>query len=221
MRLVSWNVHAFRDGAFRWRGREIAAALAACGADVVALQEIDSLVRPGIERLPLDALRDRYPHQQVTYTIENRLRRFGHALLSCRPLERCEVHDVTGRGFEVRRVLDATLTAGTRTLRVLATHLDLAPWARWAQLHRLAALARARDEPTLLVGDLNVLRAGAVQRGVGDALRVLPSPPTFPASRPWLALDRVLCRPPGLVARVRLADLPHRLSDHCALEIEI
>jgi endonuclease/exonuclease/phosphatase family metal-dependent hydrolase len=223
MRLVSWNVHAFRDAAFRWVGEDVVAALADCGADVVALQEIDSLTRPGRERLPLDALLERYPHQQVTYTIESRLRRYGHALLSRHPLARREVHDVTGRGFEVRRVLDASLAtaAGADALRVLSTHLDLAPWARRAQLRALAALARGRPTPTVVVGDLNVLRAGAVQRGVGDALHLLASPPTFPASRPWLALDRVLCRPRGLVKSVRLAELPHRLSDHCALEIEL
>lgn len=221
MRIVSWNVHAFRDTAFRWVGDEFVAALERCEADVLALQEIDALTRPGAERLPLDALRDRYPHQQVTYTIENRLRRYGHALLSRLPLARCEVHDVTGRGLEVRRVLDATLASGRGPLRLLSAHLDLAPWARRTQLRALAALARARDEPTLLVGDLNVLRAGAVQRGVGDALRLVTSPATFPASRPRFALDRVLCRPHDLVHRVRIAALPARLSDHLALEIEV
>lgn len=222
LRILSWNVHAFRDAALRWVGDAFAAALANCGADVLALQEIDSFTRPGIERLPLEALRERYPHQQVTYTIEDRLRRYGHALLSRLPLERCDVHDVTGRGFEVRRVLDATLVrAGGGSVRVLSAHLDLAPWARRSQLRALAALVRARDEPTLLVGDLNVLRAGALQRGVGDALCLVASPPTFPASRPRLALDRVLCRPHDLVRGVRLAALPRDLSDHLALEIDL
>lgn len=220
MRLVSWNVHAFRDAAFRWVGDAIVTALAASDADVVALQEIDSLVRPSIETLPLDALRDAYPHQLVTYTIENRLRRYGHALLSRVPFARHEEHDVTGRGFETRRVLDATLDTPDGALRVLSMHLDLAPWARRTQLAALATLVRARAEPTLAVGDLNVLRARAVQRGVGDALHVVDSPATFPASHPWLALDRVLCRPRELVRRVVLAPLPAHLSDHRALEVE-
>jgi len=221
LRILSWNVHGFRDAAFRWVGDACAAALAACGADVLALQEIDSLARPGSERVPLEALRERYPHQQVTYTIETRLRRYGHALLSRAPLADCEVHDVTGRGFEVRRVLDATFATAHGRLRVLSAHLDLAPWARRSQLRALAALARTRDEPVLVVGDLNVLRAGAVQRGVGDALRLVHSPATFPASRPRLALDRVLCRPAALVRSVRIAALPHGLSDHLGLEIEV
>lgn len=221
MRLVSWNVHSFRDAAFRWVGEEVVAALAGSDADVLALQEVDSLLRPGIERLPLEALRDRYPHQQVTYTIENRLRRYGHALLSRLPVQRCDVHDVTGRGLEVRRVLDATLSTSDGPLRVLSAHLDLAPWARWSQLRALAALVRTRAERTLVVGDLNVLRAGAVRRGIGSVLRLVPSPATYPASRPLVALDRVLCSPDDLVRAVRVAALPRRLSDHLALEVDL
>ena len=222
MRLLTWNVHSFRDARGRYVGPHVVEALARFPASVVALQEIDSLVRPGAARLPLAALADAYPHQRVTYTIENRRRRYGHALLSRVPLHADRAHDVRCGGLEVRRLLDAEVDddRGGR-LRVIAAHLDLAPWARYAQLRRIARVAATGDLPTLVLGDLNAWTARAIRRRVGPALELVASPPTFPARRPRLALDRALCRPAGLVRHVSIAPLPRELSDHLPLLVEL
>jgi endonuclease/exonuclease/phosphatase family metal-dependent hydrolase len=222
MRFVTWNVHSFRDARGRYVGPQVVEALARFPATVLALQEIDSLVRPDAARLPLAALADAYPYQRVTYTIENRQRRYGHALLSRVPLHGDRTHDVRYRGLEIRRLLDAEVDddRGGR-LRVIAAHLDLAPWARYAQLRRIAQVAAAGDVPTLVLGDLNAWTARAIRRRVGPALELVASPPTFPARRPRLALDRALCRPVGLVRRVSIAPLPRELSDHLPLLVEL
>ncbi len=221
MRFLTWNVHGFRDALGRYVGPRVVEALADYPAAVLALQEIDSLARPDAARLPLAALAEAYPYQRVTYTIENRWRRYGHALLSRVPLHVDREHDVRCGGLEVRRLLDAEIDGedGGR-LRVIAAHLDLAPWARYAQLRRIAAVAAEGDLPTLVLGDLNVWTAQAIRRRVGPGLELVASPPTFPARRPWFALDRALCRPAGLVRRVSVAPLPRELSDHLPLLVE-
>jgi endonuclease/exonuclease/phosphatase family metal-dependent hydrolase len=222
MHLLTWNVHGFRDAVGRRIGPEIVDALRRLDAPVIALQEIDSKARPGLAKLPLEVLADAYPYQRTTYTIVNAWRRYGHALLSRVPLEDGCEHDVRCRGLEMRRVLDATVTLPDRgRVRVLAAHLDLAPWARWSQLRRLAALASQGVGPTVVVGDLNVWTAYGVRRRTGDALELVPSPPTFPASRPVAALDRALCRPAGLVRRAWVPPVPPGLSDHLPLALEL
>lgn len=222
MRLLTWNVHSFRDARGRYTGPQVVGALERCPAEVLALQEIDSFVHPDAARLPLDALSDAYPYQRVTYTIENRWRRFGHALLSRVPLYAAREHDVRCGGLEIRRLLDAEIDdARGRRVRLISAHLDLAPWARYAQLRRIASVVGTGDLPTVVLGDLNAWTAYAIRRRVGRALRLVPSPPTFPAGRPWLALDRALCRPAGLVQRVSIAPLPRGLSDHLPLLVEL
>jgi endonuclease/exonuclease/phosphatase family metal-dependent hydrolase len=235
MQLVTWNVHSFRDARGRYVGPRVVEALAESPATVLALQEIDSLERPGTARLPLEALSTAFPYQRVTYTIENHWRRYGHALLSRVPLHADRAHDVRCRGFELRRLLDAEIdtrmdagadtatgdAGGGRRLRLIAAHLDLAPWARYAQLRQIAAVAASGALPTLVLGDLNAWTARAIRRRVGPALELVSSPPTFPAARPWLSLDRALCRPPGLVRRVSIAPLPRDLSDHLPLLVEV
>jgi endonuclease/exonuclease/phosphatase family metal-dependent hydrolase len=222
MRLLTWNVHSFRDARGRHVGERVVEALERFPADVLALQEIDSLERPGAARVPLEALADAFPCQRVTYTIEHRWRRYGHALLSRMPLhDDCE-HDVRCGGFEMRRLLDAVVERGNgRRLRVISAHLDLAPWARYAQLRRIAEVAAAGDLPTLVLGDLNVWTAYAIRRRVGPRLTLVPSPPTFPANRPFVALDRALCAPASLVRRATIAPLPANLSDHLPLLVEV
>ena len=67
------------------------------------------------------------------------------------------------------------------------------------------------DDPTVLMGDLNMGRATA-ERVTG--MRPLASGVTFPASRPTVQIDHLLTSPGGLQAR---AGGPLRLpmSDHC------
>jgi endonuclease/exonuclease/phosphatase family metal-dependent hydrolase len=222
VRLLTWNVHSFRDARGRYVGPQVVDALERCPVEVLALQEIDSFARPDAARLPLDALAEAYPYCRITYTIENHWRRYGHALLSRIPLHAGAEHDVRFGGLEIRRLLDAEFDDSRgRRVRLISAHLDLAPWARYAQLRRIAAVAATGDLPTLVLGDLNAWTAHAIRRRVGRALRLVPSPPTFPARRPWLALDRALCRPAGLVRRVSIAPLPRGLSDHLPLLVEL
>ncbi len=219
LRLLTWNVHGFRDGRFRLRLTPILDALARCDADVVALQEVET--RGVGDAEPLERLRDVYPHRLEATTIPRAASRYGHALLSRLPLLDGCTHDVRYGGLELRRVLTACIEGQRGRVRVIAAHLDLAPWARVLQVRRIAALTAEAPEPVVALGDLNALSAGLLRLATHRHLHLVDTPASFPAGRPWLALDRVLCRPRGLVLGTRIADFPRGLSDHLPVAVEL
>ncbi|MCZ8130941.1 MAG: endonuclease/exonuclease/phosphatase family protein [Steroidobacteraceae bacterium] len=219
LRLLTWNVHGFRSGAYRLTVEPILAALVACDADVVALQEVETR---GVGREePLERLREAFPFQLEATTIPRAASRYGHALLSRLPLHDECTHDVRYGGLELRRVLTACLERPRGRLRLIAAHLDLAPWARVLQVRRIATLTAASPEPVAALGDLNALSARLLRLATHRHLHLVDTPASFPDWRPLLALDRVLCRPRSLVARTRIADLPRGLSDHLPVEVEL
>lgn len=126
---------------------------------------------------------------------------FGLAVFSALPLTGRVVHLADGAVPSI----DATVTVGGRSLRLLATHpvpaMDADGMAqRDAQL---AALARGvrRGEPTLVVGDLNAtpwsrpLRAFRATAGLVDSMEGHGVRPSWPAELPWVAripIDHVL-----------------------------
>jgi hypothetical protein len=90
----------------------------------------------------------------------------------------------------------------------------------------LAAVAEGPAMPTLLLGDFNEWRAGAA-----SALAVLeprfgpfgPHRPSFPSRLPFLALDRILGQPHGLVRGPQVHDtvLARVASDHLPIRARI
>lgn len=95
---------------------------------------------------------------------------------------------------------------------MLATHLGLNGGERKEQLQDLCAMLAKPACAALLMGDFNVWPSGAVPlplaaRGFHQA--AMPSFPTRPF--PFIALDRILARPPGaprprLVSRKRVVE---------------
>ncbi|WP_375500672.1 Rv0909 family putative TA system antitoxin [uncultured Jatrophihabitans sp.] len=100
---------------------------------------------------------------------------------------------------------------------VVGTHLPFAPVWKSRQLRRLVQEVRARPDPLLLLGDLN-LRGAAPARITG--FRSLASAPTFPAPRPRLQLDHILAR--GEFGSVASTSTPLvAVSDHRPLVVDL
>jgi endonuclease/exonuclease/phosphatase family metal-dependent hydrolase len=117
---------------------------------------------------------------------------------------------------EPRVAAVARVDAPGGPLTVVSTHLSFLPGWNLVQLRRLLA-ALPRDEPLVLMGDLN-LRPALVS--TATRLPPLASGPTFPAHGPRAQIDHVLGRGgviavgPGQVRRMQV-------SDHCALSAEV
>jgi endonuclease/exonuclease/phosphatase family metal-dependent hydrolase len=128
------------------------------------------------------------------------------------------VLDLSYSRMERRLAVAAQLPFEGGVLDVVATHLALGDRTRHRQVRSLLDHPRLQGGPTLLLGDLNAWRRCKATRALDDELGVLGGhswPPSFPAARPVLALDRIYGRGAQIVSIAAHASLAaRRASDH-------
>lgn len=190
LRLASWNIRAGLGTDLRRDPMRVARAIAALGADIVALQEADfrrgarptALPRPLLERVT----------GLVPVPVErgDSLGWHGNAVLHRPDMTLRDVRLVALPGLNPRGALVADLDA-PQPLRVVALHLALTRRMRRRQIDVLrTTLATLSDRPTVILGDFNEWSA---DRGLGRLARdyrIVTPGPTYPAGRPVGRLDR-------------------------------
>jgi endonuclease/exonuclease/phosphatase family metal-dependent hydrolase len=221
MKLISYNIHRGVDRRGRPCLDAIADALADLRPDLLACQEV---LRPGSGADQAERLAGRLglcPLFEPNAT--TRHGPLGNAILG--PAEAVPIGnlDLSVPGSEPRGALRARVG---RTLELWNTHLGLSARQRALQWQRLCDHLPAADVALVLCGDFNDWRGGldrAVrQAGLRSALDARPRPErrTFPAHRPWLALDRVYCRGIAIASAQVLRGAPWNvLSDHLPVEV--
>jgi endonuclease/exonuclease/phosphatase family metal-dependent hydrolase len=219
LRLATYNVHSGvgRDG--RRDPARIAAVIRELGADVVALQEVESH-HGDLEVLEL--LSERTGMRALAGpTMLRPVGNYGNALLTRLPVLELQRLDLSVPGREPRGALDATLAARGATLRVIATHLGLRPAERRQQIQTLlSAIDPGIPGPTVLMGDLNEwFMWGRPLRRLHAHFGETPAPRTFPAHRPLFALDRIWVKPLRCLQHIAVHDSPlaREASDHLPL----
>ena len=229
MLVATYNVHRGRPPAGMFRPEGIARVIAEIRPDLIALQEAQHYLRPDRAMLDEDLLAReaglrslRLPDRPGEQGWRSNLVLVRRDAMVLRPPVGLRIG-----GMEPRGAILAELDLGWGPFRLIATHLSLGAARRTRQAQALLAAMEAGAGarlPTLLMGDLNEWRAGA------SALAVLepvfgPSPQvsTFPAFRPFLALDRIMGQPAGMVAELRAHNtkLARRASDHLPLTARI
>jgi endonuclease/exonuclease/phosphatase family metal-dependent hydrolase len=104
---------------------------------------------------------------------------------------------------------------------VIATHLGLGFGERKKQVD---ALCRALDDdrPTVLMGDFNNwIRFRSAQLFLERRFASYTRVRSFPARFPLFALDRVYCRPAGMLATASAVTTARHLSDHLPVLAEL
>jgi endonuclease/exonuclease/phosphatase family metal-dependent hydrolase len=222
--LASYNIHGCigRDG--RYDRARILAVLNELDADVIALQEVETL-RGGLDLLGYLAQGTRMKAFAAP-TLSLSEGHFGNALLTRFAVSNVEQLDLTYHRREPRCALGADLDCGNGVrLRAVATHLGLTPRERRFQVRRLLKLFRTpRDWPAVLMGDLNEwLLWGRPLRWLHAYFDRSPSLATFPARLPVFALDRILVHPHGGLANVAVHVSPTAriASDHLPLKAQL
>lgn len=218
LRVLTYNIRHGEGLDGRVALGRIAAVLAACDPDLVALQEVDAF-------LP----RSRFRHQAralarllgMSYAFGPTFRLatlsfFGNAVLSRLPIAAINRYRLPGRG-EPRGLLRVTVDGGAEQVSFLATHLGLSVEARRAQVGRIKDVLLETTVPFILAGDFNCQpdaeELNPLLSFVWDAAAGFAEPePTYPAGEPWARIDYIFVSRHWTVREVRV--IASEASDH-------
>lgn len=215
LRIMTYNVHngVGTDGKTDYR--RLANVIARDGADVVAVQEVDSATRRSGGRYVLGEIaREALMHDTFGAAIDYDGGRYGIGLLSReRPLS---VHRVALPGREESRTL---LVAEFDRYVVGCLHLSLTAQDRMASLPLLRKEAGRHTKPFILTGDWNDTIGSAFMKELQKDFRLMNNGKnaTFPAGKPKECLDFIaLYKPTGseVVGRSSLVVSEKTASDH-------
>jgi endonuclease/exonuclease/phosphatase family metal-dependent hydrolase len=244
VRLLTFNVHhGVGDDGRHDLGR-LASLLAATGADVICLQEVDRHYGARSEGVDQALLLSRALDMQLAWgpaidrpgTPERR--QYGNALLSRLPILASDVHPLPGDG-EPRSALRTRVELGGGALWVTTTHLSSrSAGERAAQAAAVAGLHTGPAEVGVVVGDLNadagapeldVLRerftdAWHLARARADQARRWSlhrdAGRTHPARRPHVRIDQVWVSTGVTVTAAEVLD-GSGCSDHHPLQVDL
>ena len=221
--VATYNIHDAVGSDGKFAPERIVGVLGEIDADIVALQEVGAR-HGGVDTL--ERLRTGTGMHAVAGPARWRIAgAHGNCLLSRHPIVECTHIDLTYGQREARSALDAVVDCDRTMLRVLATHLGLRPAERRAQVRSLLkALEAETPHPTLLMGDLNEwFLWGRPLRWLHAHFQATPSPRSFPAHAPLLALDRIWVEPRALLLRLWAHGSPaaRAASDHIPVVADI
>jgi endonuclease/exonuclease/phosphatase family metal-dependent hydrolase len=235
LRVLTYNVRRCLGADGRLAPERIAAVIAACRPDVVALQELDvgRARSGGVDQAEAIAahlgMRSHFhPAMQVMEEL------YGDAILTPLPSRLVRAAALPGReGLEPRGALWATVTAGDTEVQVVTTHFGLDRHERRAQAAALLGPdflgAPACRDPVVLLGDFNALPGSGVHRRLAarlpdaEGVRRAWARPTFPARLPLLRIDHVFVSRGIAVRSVRTlgGKLARVASDHLPLVVDL
>lgn len=233
LRLLSYNVHAFKGLDGEAGQARIANAIVRARPDVVCLQEVLSTGsgKPDDHLAYLAIATGLSPVMAATE--RRRGSAYGNALLTALPIARTRIHDISIAGREPRNALDVDLRLGEQTIRVINTHLGLSRPERYEQVSRLLhALGRPRadafaggdESPLIVAGDFNEWSPfNQSVRRIDEQFGPTPRPRTYPTRWPLLPLDRVWTSPRTALRKLLCPIDRHarRASDHLPLLAEL
>lgn len=226
-RILSYNIHHGEGMDGITDLERIAALIRDIDPDLVALQEVDSVVERtgGVDQATVlgeltgmtPVFGEFMPYQGGKY---------GMALLSAWPIIQ------TGNirlpdGDEPRTALSAIVAspASGRELRLVGIHFYRTEAERLAQAQQLEAHLSDETRPTILAGDFNSEPGGTVMEWLAERWHIVPKGAdnlTFSSFDPVKEIDFILLRPKKSfeVTRHELLDEPV-ISDHRPVVIEL
>lgn len=230
LRIATYNVHSCFGTDRKLDPARIAAVIAECEADIVALQEVDvSRARSG----GIDQAQTIAGHLQMMSHFHPALHleeeRYGDALLTALPTRLVKAGGLPSRG-EPRGALWVEVPVEAIKLQIFVTHLGLLGAERVRQTEALIGpgwlgAPMPEEARVLLAGDLNAIARSASYRMVARRLRDVQVEadgrprPTFPSRLPLLRIDHLFVGEGIRVngAFVHDSPLTRRASDHLPL----
>lgn len=234
IRILTYNVHSCRGTDGKVDPARIAAVIASCKADIVALQEVDvGRARSGgvdqAERIASHLGMASHFHPALHLEEEQ----YGDAILTALPAELVKAAPLPSIG-EPRGAIWLSVDLGGVNLQVINTHLGLRRRERLTQAATLlgpewVGAMEDRHAPAVLLGDFNATPSSAPYRALsahGQDVQLANggrARATFPSRFPFLRLDHIFIGQgvETVHAEVRSDALARRASDHLPLLAEI
>jgi endonuclease/exonuclease/phosphatase family metal-dependent hydrolase len=232
--VLTYNVHSCVGTDRNLDPQRIADVIAATGADIVALQELDvgrhrtgAIDQANVIASLLKMEAHFHPALQV---VEEK---YGDAIMTALPTSLVKAGPLPSRG-EQRGALWVQVEFAGAKMNVLNTHLGLRGFDRRAQIEALLGeewIGHSAFQacPSIVCGDLNAGASSpvyqALSRRFNDAQLSLGKKPkkTYPSRFPLLRLDHIFVSPHLEVARCEVIATPQsaRSSDHLPLLAEL
>lgn len=230
VRLLTYNVHSCRGTDGKVDPIRIAEVIAQCGADIIALQELDvgRMRTGGVDQAHIIAAHlSMMSHFHPAYHLEDE--KYGDAVLTALPSRLIKAGPLPSVG-EPRGAIWVSVDLGGVELQIINTHFGV---RRRDRVNQAAAIlgpgwlggADCRDARCVLIGDFNAVPSSAVYRALTRRMRDVQARegarprPTFPSRIPLLRLDHIFTGD-GVVpveAEVRSDMLARTASDHLPL----
>jgi len=205
-RLLTYNVHRCQGTDRRHDPKRIAAVIASCKPDIVALQELDvDRVRSGsVDQARIIAAElGMALHFHPALKMADEL--YGDAILTAAPMRLVRTGALPSpnlrREIEPRGALWAQIEIEGRRVDVINTHLGLNARERMLQMQDLLGdewIGAVGEGPLIVTGDFNAVPRSRPYRlaaeRLGDAQRLSGRRrpvPTFPTRLPVLPLDHI------------------------------
>lgn len=226
IRVMTYNIHHCnppeREGVID--ADAIAAVIAAAGADVVALQEVDVNTgrSGGIDQAALLAEKAGYSDYYFGKAMDYDGGQYGIMILSKYPLSETTTHRLPMAGSEIEepRVLTAATVSlpGGKTFRFGSVHLEAYnDESRLLQANEICRIAAETEVPFILAGDLNAYEGDEVIRIFDEVFTrtCRDCPPTFDEEGETGAIDFILFHPAGALKVLKHKVIQNReASDH-------
>ena len=192
--VASYNIHLYRgiDGVSD--PERVARVIKELRAEIVGLQEIDSLFfKMGN---CADLISQKAGMEVVLGPTRRKRANFGNALVTSYQVKDVRHVDLSVAGRSPRGALDVDLLVKGETIRVIVAHLGLGLGERRRQIRRLLEVfCSERDRMEIMLGDFNEWVPMVNLHHVHNVFGKSPSLRTFPSFMPVLPLDRIWVRP--------------------------
>ncbi|MFA5537991.1 MAG: endonuclease/exonuclease/phosphatase family protein [Gemmobacter sp.] len=220
LRVASYNVHKCVGTDGRFDPTRIGRVIRELSADIVALQEVDRRFGDRLGLLDLGRLEAETGLRPVPVEGFRKSHGWRGNIILARNAKVGNVEQVALPGLEPRGALVADLEfAGGAGLRVIGAHLGLLPSSRRRQADLLADFMQDHPSDAILMGDLNEWRidtGSPLARCMVEERAADHAPPSFPAGRALLPLDRIIASVPGALNNISThrSALARIASDH-------
>jgi len=216
--VATYNVHRWAGvaGGSRWNPELAAGVISELDVEIIALQEV---LRPFDAEDPLEVLADALGLHLTS--VSTRVHRHGelrNAILSRWPMTSAFTIDLSLSRLEQRSAIVTQFEGAGASVSIVSTHLALVDRTRKRQVQSLLDDERLQGA-AILLGDMNAWRRCPATRTLEREFTILHHnrawPPSFPSTRPVLALDRIYARGAN-VRSLRSHDTPaaRKASDH-------